>query len=565
MRLGKPFGLTLLLMLFGGSLFVLSGCGGKSEQAAKRVSDEAIDSSAELPDPTPDWTGPDPVLPDAGPAGAAAAPPPDAVISPRMADPGPVLVGPQNLVRPGARSQPISVDTAISLPRPQPIPAAADVPLAAAASRDDASASGDLADEAVAEQRDGYEVVTVFYGTDRKAVGGADSDRGGLFDGWFYLTAVCAGIALILTIITLRFSRRRPVVALTGISYTATFVLAVVTVVGHFDRARGASEPGRTYGNDRGVLEMGTCPVSIPKDHEVGEVERPSIFRLEFHEDPTRHVVLMNVERQAEDEFYAALKDRVGRSARKEAFVFIHGFNVTFEAAARRTAQLAYDLQFDGAPVFYSWPSQGGLLKYAVDETNVVWTVPHLKEFLTGIARRSGAEAVHLIAHSMGNRALTAALGSLASELPDEHPMFREVLLTAPDIDADVFRTQIAPAIVKTARRVTLYASSNDEALAMSKRVHGSPRAGDSGSGLVIVPDIDTIDVSTVDTSLIGHSYYGSNDSVIADMIDLLRDASPPDRRRWLRPMRLGQMLYWVFSPDPARVGALPPPQPTTR
>jgi esterase/lipase superfamily enzyme len=131
--------------------------------------------------------------------------------------------------------------------------------------------------------------------------------------------------------------------------------------------------------------------------------------------------------------------------------------------------------------------------------------------------------------------------------MKDTPPLFREVILTAPDIDADVFRRDIAPAIVKTAHRVTLYASSNDEALVMSKKVHGYPRAGDSGSQLVIVPGIDTIDVSSVDTSLLGHSYYGSNGTVLADLLDLLHDSKPPLQRRWLRPRQLGEMLYWAF------------------
>src|SRR5262249_2696270 len=34
-------------------------------------------------------------------------------------------------------------------------------------------------------------------------------------------------------------------------------------------------------------------------------------------------------------------------------------FNVTFEDAVRRRAQIAYDLQFPGTPIRYSWPSQG--------------------------------------------------------------------------------------------------------------------------------------------------------------------------------------------------------------
>ena len=240
------------------------------------------------------------------------------------------------------------------------------------------------------------------------------------------------------------------------------------------------------YGGDRGELELGTCEVSIPKDHEVGEMESPSVLRLEFREDPERHVVLLGVEPESADEFYADLRSCVGRSAGKEAFVFVHGYNVGFETAVRRTAQIAYDLKFEGAPIVYSWPSQEGLLAYTVDETNVVWTVPHLKEFLLGVARQSGAKSVHLVAHSMGNRALTSALRELALELKADCPRFHEVVLTAPDIDADVFRRDLAPAIVGVADRVTLYASSNDEALIASQgrsRLSAGGRVGRQRDG----------------------------------------------------------------------------------
>ena len=53
---------------------------------------------------------------------------------------------------------------------------------------------------------------------------------------------------------------------------------------------------------------------------------------------------------------------------RPEVFVFVHGYNVTFEGAAQRTAQIAYDLKFSGAPIFYSWPSQARTLEYTVDD-----------------------------------------------------------------------------------------------------------------------------------------------------------------------------------------------------
>lgn len=400
---------------------------------------------------------------------------------------------------------------------------------------------------------DDFTTLTVFYGTDRLPLQNAASGGSG-DSGWLVATAVCAAITLVVALIAIRLARRRTATVLGAVGALATVVLAALWLETRPQVPGGQAGPQRVYGNQRGTLEMGTCQVSVPRRHEVGQVERPSIFRLEFQEDPTRHIVLADVVHQADDEFYARLQDRIGQSPKREAFVFVHGFNVTFEAAARRTAQLAYDLKFDAAPIFFSWPSQGGLLQYTVDETNVIWAVPHLKEFLLGIVQRSGAQSVHLIAHSMGNRALTSALQTIAYEFRDSPPMFNQVVLTAPDIDADVFRRDIAPAVIKTAGRVTLYASSNDEALLLSKQIHGYPRAGDTGAGLLVIPGIDTIDVSTVDTSLIGHSYYGSNSTVLEDLLDLLHEAKPPEQRPWLHPMQLGRMMYWVFLAEQARL-----------
>jgi esterase/lipase superfamily enzyme len=406
----------------------------------------------------------------------------------------------------------------------------------------------------------GYRTVTVFYATDRQAVDVNAPQKFGHV-GWFLLTAMSAATTLVLAIMIQRYSAKRLLVIAGGAALAATLVLGIITVVSRLQTPVVATRPGRVYGPDRGEMELGTCQVSIPESHQTGEVERPSIFRLEFQEDPERHVVLLNVAPEKDESFFAALKARVNTSAKKEVFVFVHGFNVSFDTAARRTAQIAYDLKFEGAPILYSWPSQGNLLDYTVDETNVVWTVPHLKGFLLNVAQRSGAKSLHLVAHSMGNRALTAALQSLSYELKDSQPMFNEVVLTAPDIDADVFRRDIAPAIVKTASRVTLYASSNDEALALSKKVHGYPRAGESGESMVVVPGIDTIDVSTVDSSLIGHSYYGSNGTVLADLLDLLHDSKPPGERRWLRPMQLGILAYWTFVADRNPANAASPPE----
>lgn len=392
----------------------------------------------------------------------------------------------------------------------------------------------------------GYHQVTVFYGTDRAPT--ETLVLSGLTAvGWFRFTAVAAGLTILLALVSLRYSQRRILTAASVCGLLITVTLGVITLRAQASPTAAELVEKRRYGNQRGNLETGVCEVSIPNRHVEGELERPSFLHFQWSQNPLKHVVVLSTQRQETEPFFKALKERVKQAPRKEAFVFVHGYNVSFESAARRTAQIAFDLKFEGAPVFFSWPSQGGLLGYTIDENNVVWSVPHLKQFLLEVSQRSGAESIHLVAHSMGNRALTTALREMFYELDATCPKFNEVVLTAPDIDADVFRRDLAPAIVKTARRVTLYASSNDEALQLSKRVHGYARAGESGEQLVVVPGMDTIDVSAVDTSFLGHSYYGNNRTVLGDLLDLLTTEKPPEQRKSLRAVRLGQLRYWVF------------------
>jgi len=66
--------------------------------------------------------------------------------------------------------------------------------------------------------------------------------------------------------------------------------------------------------------------------------------------------------------------------------VFIHGYNSSFADAARRAAQLSYDLNFAGAPVLFSWPSRAEVIGYTVDEQNAEWSVSDMKTVLASLA-----------------------------------------------------------------------------------------------------------------------------------------------------------------------------------
>ena len=232
----------------------------------------------------------------------------------------------------------------------------------------------------------------------------------------------------------------------------------------------------------------------------------------------------------------------VARSAAKDAFVFVHGYNVSFENAARRTGQMAFDLNFVGAPIFYSWPSNGKTADYPKDETNITWCTPHLQRFLNLLSQNTSAKRIYVIAHSMGNRAVCDALKMISFDSACGLKL-AHLVLAAPDIDADTFR-ELATMLQKLSARITLYESSRDMALLASKKIHGNPRAGEP---LLVIPGLDTIDASAIDTNFLGHSYFSDTWPLLSDIHSILFEDQPPERRFGLAAREDPAGRYYAF------------------
>jgi len=311
----------------------------------------------------------------------------------------------------------------------------------------------------------------------------------------------------------------------------------------------GNSNPKERFVTDRGPgLSFGAVHVTIPKDHHMGELETPSILRLQFHEDPAKHITLESLLPLDQDSWRKELRERAMALGQPGVLLFIHGYNVGFEQAAIRTGQLTYDLGFPGPAVFFSWPSNGHVASYVADEQAAEWSIPMMKEILADLANLGGGVPVYVIAHSMGNRVLTRAFKDLLDEDLTRRRAFREIVLTAPDLDADVFKKQLAPALLGRGPRLTLYASSHDLALVGSRKVHGYRRLGESGSELTVLPDMDTVDASNVKTDLLGHSYFGDSTTVMSDLFYLIRKRMKPQERFALEPMHSTAGDYWRFK-----------------
>jgi esterase/lipase superfamily enzyme len=332
-------------------------------------------------------------------------------------------------------------------------------------------------------------------------------------------------------------------------------------------RAAAAADPSKTYdvvpvfyGTDRAVepdpkrlrfgsgrghkLQLGQALITVPLTHKVPHIERPWLIEIPYFkiklyeqaEDPAKHFTVQEIKGLTEAQMLALVKKRLAQSSvfKDHAFVFVHGFNTSFDCALYRTAQIAYDLKFDGAPFVYSWPSGAQVASYTYDRGSVEQAEPMFAEFLKLVIEKSGAKSISLIAHSMGNELLLRVLERLKPKVP-KGVVISQVILAAPDVDRDKFNI-IAREITGFAKGVTLYAASNDRALGYSERFWGGvPRAGDvPASGPLIVPGVDTIDVTAVSTDALGlnHSGYAENPALLNDVKALVEfGLRPPDKR----------------------------------
>jgi esterase/lipase superfamily enzyme len=314
------------------------------------------------------------------------------------------------------------------------------------------------------------------------------------------------------------------------------------------------ARPAQMYGNGNGTLQTGFLEVTIPQVHQLAELEAPKdwsayTMQIDKTEARKRYVLLDTVTPLAHGDFVTALRRQISGSPGKDVFIFVHGYNTSFEDAARRTAQLAYDLDFDGTPLMYSWPSQAHLYSYLTDQQVIEPTGPRLAEFLDTVTSASGAERVHLIAHSMGNRVMIAALQSYLKSHPNkhQHPAFGQLVFTAPDVDRKDFVDAFA-SLRGIAERITLYASDSDKALWVSKAVHGAqPRAGSAGEGVILLPGLDTIDMSGLPADALGHSYFAASGGAVYDLLHLLWRNDPPES-----PQRCNTSTTKRNAPAPA-------------
>ncbi len=341
-------------------------------------------------------------------------------------------------------------------------------------------------------------------------------------------------------------------------SVAATEDFDVVTVMWGTNRESEANVAGETsaavppkppkFTSKRSSrLTTGYAKITVPKKNRaVGEIPLAggeyTVLNVTLYNDkenPREHFTIGELATLTRDEFRARANylDARARNYRDHAFIFVHGYWNTFEDGLYRTAQLSYDMGFDGVPYSFSWPSKGALTGYLYDRDSVDASQHQFVEFLDLVSKTTQAKKIHIIAHSMGARLVVDTLfPSVGPSRLAQFPKIDQIVLAAADVDNSVMKARAA-AISGSVKAVTLYASDKDEALLASKTLAGSaPRAGEVRDGRpFIMAGVETIDISSASTLVFigkNHNKFATNAHILKDIALLMKGGiHPPDVR----------------------------------
>lgn len=280
------------------------------------------------------------------------------------------------------------------------------------------------------------------------------------------------------------------------------------------------------------LITYGTASVHVPGTHTPGNIELPKkvrLFSIVLYSQPRDravHFVIEGIAIMPADQWAA----RAASYEADEALVFVHGFNTSFEEAVYRNAQIVWDIKFKALPILFSWPSRGAVVDYKYDLDSALQSRFAFLEVLRVLQRRTNIKRFHVLAHSMGN---VVVLEALASKSRSKGRDVAELIMAAPDLEHLHFKTLTTRV---RAKRMTLYASALDKALAMSKWIAGNiPRAGDlmADGRPLVTPGIQSIDATAVGEELFGfnHSIFATTKSIMNDVALVLKNSGPPHER----------------------------------
>jgi esterase/lipase superfamily enzyme len=258
----------------------------------------------------------------------------------------------------------------------------------------------------------------------------------------------------------------------------------------------------------------------------------------------------------------AEIKRRLTMTPRKEVYLYVHGYNNTFEDAAFALAELWHFFGREGLPIVYTWPAgHPGIFGYTYDRESGEFTVFHLKQVIRWLSAQPEIENIHLIAHSRGTDVATSAFRELviwargAGLNPREQFKIKNFVIAASDLDVQVMNQRISAEYLALAvDQATLYTSSEDKAIGIAEWLFASPRGR---VGTWTIDELDEAEIARMkayggrvtivdfegESTGYGHSYFRTNPAVSSDLVLMIRHGLKPGEEG--RPLENIGLNFW--------------------
>jgi esterase/lipase superfamily enzyme len=328
--------------------------------------------------------------------------------------------------------------------------------------------------------------------------------------------------------------------------------------------AREDGEVEERFGNEReATLRFGRFDTDIEASLGIGMLINPSDW---FQNEEIR---LHDVRALARPTFTEDLREQVLASPRRSLLINVNGFRERFDSALRKTAFVAHVLDIDSPVLVFDWPGDQGSTPRGYRRAQAIAreSGEELARTLEQVIRDVQPERLWLLANSMGAEVVVHAFTLLdrQADLADAETEIEDVVLTAPDVGHEEFGRDFKDEITALTRDLTVYVSSNDRALLMSRVLNRGRRLGESTVNPanpdqseealkafeLVEPDDDRVtlvDVTAVNRTRNFHNFGLETPEFFDDLfLRLVNPETPRSRLRYRIRVPDGRS-YWILT-----------------
>ena len=336
------------------------------------------------------------------------------------------------------------------------------------------------------------------------------------------------------------------------------------TIVPMFVATNRGTDENQHFDNSRAdEITYAISKVSVPPSHVAGNLATKA-----RNPDPQEHFVFAGEDRFAnKSAFQKELKTALGArpAYEREITLFVHGYNTSYSEAVFRFTQMYHDTNGTGVPVAFSWPSAASVVGYAYDHDSMVFSRDALQSTIETTAAAAPKRTL-LVAHSMGAMLAMETLRQIEIKRPGwAKRNLSGVVLISPDVDIDVFRSQLN-SIPNLPQPFVVFVSQADKVLELSAAINGrSERLGNESD----IEKLSEYPILVIDITNFGDGTAGDHFTV-GNSAELIEFLSSPELRETLVSQQLasgpvkasGQLvtstlkqaekaIQWILFPKP--------------